>query len=278
MNRVTAFLALAMLLAPSVGVAQFKLTLSDPKGDDKGPGAYVYPTAAEYKPGSFDLTKVEIEEKGDDVVFTVSLKSRIEDPWDSKKTWTPPGQGFSIQFVQIYVDTDHKEGSGHKEALPCMNVTFQEASRWDKVVLLSPQAVTRVKTEVRSKAKAVKNDVIVPKRVRVSGKKLIVSVPKSALGTPTTAWGWQVLVQSNEGYPRGDCMLTRDVNEIEGEHRFGGGDDWDCDPHVIDILSAPARGEAGEKDGQYKALAHKCAGSDRSKATLAEIPMVYPGE
>ena len=277
MKRIALLLALALWLVPTMASAQFKLTLTDPAGDDKGPGPYVYPTAAEYKAGSFDLTSVQIEEKGSDVVFTVSLKARIEDPWGSD-TWTPPGQGFSLQFVQIYVDTDHAEGSGHKEALPCMNVTFQEASRWDKVVLVSPQAVTRTKTEVKSKAKAVKGDVIVPNRVKVSGKRLIVSVPKSALGTPTTDWGWQVLVQSNEGYPRGECLLTRDVNEVEGEHRFGGGNDWDCDPHAIDIIVPPAKGGSGEKDGQFKVLAHICAGSDRAKATLAEIPMVYPGK
>lgn len=277
MKRFALLLALALWLAPSVATAQFELTLTDPKGDDKGPGAYVYPTAAEYKPGSFDLTSVQIQEKGDSVVFTVSLKSRIEDPWDST-TWTPPGQGYSLQFVQIYVDTDSKMGSGHKEALPCMNVTFPEASRWDKVVLISPQAVTRVKTEVKTKAKKVKGDVIVPKRVKVSGKKLIVTVPKKELGTPTTEWGWQVLVQSNEGYPRGECLLTRDVNEIEGEHRFGGGNDWDCDPHAIDVLIPPAKGGADEVTGQSEALAHTCAGSDRSKATLAELPMIYPGK
>ena len=277
MTRFALLLALALWLVPSAATAQFKLNLQDPKGDDKGPGAYIYPTAAEYKPGSFDLTGVEIKEKGDNVIFTVSLKSRIEDPWDSS-TWTPPGQGFSLQFVQIYVDTDHKEGSGHKEALPCMNVTFREESLWDKVILIGPQAVTRAKTEVKSKARKVKGDVIVPKQVKVSGKKLIVSVPKSALGTPSRDWGWQVLVQSNEGYPRGDCLLTRDVNEVEGEHRFGGGNDWDCDPHAIDIIVPPAQGGGGEVDGQYAALAHTCAGSDRAKATLAELPMVYPGK
>ncbi|MFH1529850.1 MAG: glucodextranase DOMON-like domain-containing protein [Pseudomonadota bacterium] len=277
MKQLVSLLVLAIWLTPSAASAQFKLTLADPKGDDKGPGAYVYPTAAEYKPGSFDLTSVEIEEKGDQVVFTVTLKARIEDAWDST-SWTPPGQGFSLQFVQIYVDTDHMDGSGHKEALPCMNVTFPEASRWEKVVLVSPQAITRTKTEVKTKAKDLKDDVIVPRQVKVSGKKLIVSVPKSVLGTPTMDWGWQVLVQSNEGYPRGDCLLTRDVNEVEGEHRFGGGDDWGCDPHAIDLIVPPARGGDGEKDGQFKALAYTCAGSDRSKATLAVVPMVYPGK
>lgn len=275
MNRILSVLALTLGFAPMAANAQLHLTFQDPKGDDRGPGKVVYPTAAEYAPGSFDLTDVEIQEKGDQVVFSVSLKARIEDPWASK-TWTPPGQGFSVQFVQIYVDTDHKEGSGHKEALPCMNVTFQEASRWEKVILIGPQAVTRTRTEVKAKAGAAKGDVIVPGSVKVSGKKLVVSVPKADLGTPTKAWGWQILVQSNEGYPRGECLLTRDVNEVEGEHRFGGGDDWDCDPHVIDLLVPPAKGQDGEKEGQYKALVHTCAGSDRAKATLAEIPMVYP--
>ena len=43
-------------------------------------------------------------------------------------------------------------------------------------------------------------------------------------------------MQSNEGFPDGKDLLTRKVNEYEGQHRFGGGTDTDCDPHVIDIL------------------------------------------
>jgi len=264
----------AVLTVGSAALAFDPLVFEDPKGDDKGAGTYIYPTAAAYKAGSFDIMKVEVAEDGDKVKFTVTFRTQIEDPWDSK-TWSPPGQGFSLQFVQIYIDTDHKEGSGHKEALPGMNVRFREESRWEKVVLLSPQPVSRVKMELKSKAKDLAGSAVVPAAVRVKGKSLIATVPKSELGSPEKGWGWQVLVQSNEGYPDGDDVLTRDVNEVEGEHRFGGGSDWDCDPHALDILAGEARGKDDEAPKQYDSLAYKCAGSDRAKATLAEIPMIY---
>jgi hypothetical protein len=162
--------------------------------------------------------------------------------------------------------------------LPGINVRFKEESRWEKAVMISPQPVSRLKMELKMKAKAFAKDVLVPKSVRVKGKSLVVTVPKADLGGLSKSWGWQVIVQSNEGYPDGNDVLTRDVNEIEGEHRFGGGSDWDCDPHAIDILAGVARGGDDEKKAQYDALAYKCAGSDLKKATLAEIPMIYPSK
>ena len=54
-------------------------------------------------------------------------------------------------------------------------------------------------------------------------------------GDPST-WKYQVFMQSNEGFPADDDLLTRRVNEFEGQHRFGGGTDYDCDPHVMDML------------------------------------------
>ena len=53
-------------------------------------------------------------------------------------------------------------------------------------------------------------------------------------------------MQSNEGFPDGKDLLTRKVNEYEGQHRFGGGTDSDCDPHVIDILAGNGTGAADE--------------------------------
>jgi carbohydrate-binding DOMON domain-containing protein len=265
---------LVVVLSASRALAFDPVVFEDPTGDDKGNGSYKYPTSAEYKAGSFDIAKVEIKENGDKVDFTVTMKTQIEDPWKSKN-WTPPGQGFSLQFIQVYVDTDHKAGSGHKKTLPGINVLFDDASAWDKAILMSPQPVSRVKMEVQSKAKDLAKDVIVPSAVRVKGKSLTVSVAKADLGTPAAGWGYQVISQSNEGYPDAEDVLTRDVNEVEGEHRFGGGSDWDCDPHAIDILAGQGRGKADEAQAQYDALKYTCAGSDLAKAKQAVVPMLY---
>jgi hypothetical protein len=63
------------------------------------------------------------------------------------------------------------------------------------------------------------------------------------------------------------------VNEYEGQHRFGGGNDGDCDPQVIDILAGNAKGDASEVKAQHEMLQYKCGadGSSESKATLTMV-------
>lgn len=268
-------MSVASMVVASSALAGGPVKFSDPVGDDKGNGKYVYPTDAVYKPGSFDMTGVEIVDKGDSLQFSVTMKVQVEDPWNSK-TWTPPGQGFSLQFVQIYIDMDHKAGSGFTGSLPGINVVFAPESAWDKVVLISPQPVSRLKSEVTTKAGGMAKAVVIPKSVQVKGKTLTVTVPKAELnGGALAGWGFQVVVQSNEGYPDAPDLLTRDVNEVAGEHRFGGGTDFDCDPHAIDILAGEGKGDAAEKAAQFKALSFTpCKGSDAKPSAV--VPMLYP--
>ena len=53
---------------------------------------------------------------------------------------------------------------------------------------------------------------------------------------------------------------TRKVNEFEGQHRFGGGTDYDCDPHVMDIL------------GDHGQLAYECE-DDGTSVKMAVLKM-----
>ena len=252
-----------------------EIELKDPRGDDDGPGSYTYPTDAVYKRGSFDLTEVSLKEDGDDIKVTVSFAARIEDPWRSSE-WG--GNGFSLQMVFLFFDTDHVAGSGHKDGLSGLNVRFREESRWEKVLIISPQGTEKLRLEVRSKARRVRSDVILPSRVRVRGRSIVATFPKSALGTALRpGLGLQALVQSNEGYPKGAELLTRPVNEYRGAHRFGGGSDYDCDPHVIEMLAGEAQGEASEAAAQHEALgAFQCT-DDPDEGSRVELPMVYPG-
>ena len=91
-------------------------------------------------------------------------------------------------------------------------------------------------------------------------------------GDPST-WGYQVVVQSNEGYPDKTDLLTRKVNEYEGQHRFGGGTDTDCDPHVMDVLAGSGAGSAEEAQAQYDMLKYEC-NPDGSTKTAATLKMV----
>ncbi|HVP60365.1 MAG TPA: glucodextranase DOMON-like domain-containing protein [Myxococcaceae bacterium] len=275
-SRFRSLLATSALLALTfAGTARAQgagFKYPDPIGDDKGPGTYTYPTDAVYKPGSFDITEFEVVPGGSQTEFRVTVRARIEDPWDSP-AWG--GNGFSVQMVFIHIDTDHKKGSGVQDGLPGTNVRFAEDEAWDRAVIISPQGATRVNSEIGLKCPQWKDRIIVPKVTRASGKTLIAVVDNAQLGgPPQTTWGYQVLMQSNEGFPDKHDLLTRKVNEFEGQHRFGGGSDYDNDPHVIDII-VPSGGDPIKK--QYEILSKYNHNTKEPKPEdLAVVPMVYP--
>lgn len=252
----------------------FGFTMADPTGDDDGPGTYKYPTDAVYKPGSFDMTEFQVVPKGSTVEFRVKVASKIEDPWDSA-AWG--GNGFSVQMAVIYIDSDHKAGSGVQDGIPGMNVRFGADEAWEKAIIISPQGPTRVNSEIQLKCPQWKDRIIVPRITRATGKTLVAEVDVSALGAaPAEGWGYQVLLQSNEGFPDKKDLLTRKVNEFEGQHRFGGGSDYDNDPHVMDML-APPDGDAAKKQHEILSKYNKAAANaDVKPADLAVVPMIYP--
>ena len=66
---------LALALAfPAVAENSKGFKLSDPSGDDKGPGNYTYPTDAVYKPGSFDITEFEVAPGANQIEFRVTVQ------------------------------------------------------------------------------------------------------------------------------------------------------------------------------------------------------------
>lgn len=259
---------LFVILALFAGAAQAQtVTLTDPTGDDNGPGAYIYPTDAVYSPGSFDLTQLEVTKKGKNIEFEASVNQRLEDPWGMDV-------GFAVQMIFIFIDTDGQEGSGHTEGLPGLNVQFAPGDAWDKVILLSPQPQSRVMAEVNAKAAAMTADILIPRRTTGRGKSISGKVKADEIGggDPTT-WGYQVVVQSNEGFPAKTDLLTRRVNEYEGQHRFGGGDDMMCDPHLMDILAGNGDGSDDEVAAQHEMLKFNCS-MDGSADELATLTMV----
>lgn len=250
--------ATAMAALVAGPVAAQTVTFTDPTGDDNGPGNYIYPTDAVYKRGSFDLTKLNVTKSGDNVEFAVDVNSRLEDPWSM-------GTGFAVQMVFIFIKTGP---GGHTTTPPGVNAQFASGNEWNKMVVLSPQRKARVVTEANAKTGDLAKDIVVPNITRGSGHTIRGSVPVAELGGNgnVDAWGYQVVMQSNEGFPAGKDFLTRKVNEYEGQHRFGNGNDGDCDPHIMDVLEGP---DAKQKD----MLAYEC-GPDGKSIKMATLKMI----
>jgi len=249
-------IAAALALAASFAHA---VEFTDPRGDDKGPGNYTYPTDGAYKAGSFDLVKFKAEKSGSNVDFSVDVASNLEDPWGM-------GVGFAVQMVFIFIKTGAP--GGHADTFTGLNVKFAPGHEWNKLVVLSPQKKARVTGEADAKLGAMAKDVVVPNLTRGRGRTISGSVPLAELGGDgnVDGWSYQVVMQSNEGFPAGTDFLTRKVNEYEGQHRWGGGNDADCDPHAMDVLDGPDAKQA-------EMLAYECAPDGKAKkmATLKLI-------
>jgi carbohydrate-binding DOMON domain-containing protein len=260
-----ATVAAGLLLVAGAAFAQSGVSFKDPVGDDNGPGTYTYPTDGVYKRGSFDMTGFDVKVSGKKVEFNVSFNAALEDPWRM-------GGGFSVQMVFIAINT----GKGaFKDSPAGTNVTFADDNGWDRMIILSPQSPGKVRSEIEAKVPAAeKGSYLVPTRVKGGGHTISGTVDLEELGggDPST-WGYQVLIQSNEGYPDKTDLLTRKVNEYEGQHRFGGGTDSDCDPHVMDILAGNGAGTPDEADLQHQWLKYECNGDTRKSG--GTIKMVY---
>jgi carbohydrate-binding DOMON domain-containing protein len=253
---VVLFMALSALAQP--------VSFKDPTGDDDGPGTYVYPTDVVYKRGSFDLTGFTFERRDKWTDVTVTVNATLEDAWST-------GVGFAVQMVFIFIDADGKPGQGRTAGLPGLNVAFAPSSAWEKGIILSPLQPERVKKEL-DKAGDLKSSVIVPDRTRGAGRTITATFESSQLpeGDPST-WGYQVLMQSSDGFPVATDLLTRKVNEYEGQHRFGGGDDGECDPHVLDLLAGDGTGAKEEETLQHRMLAYDCTEGTSKMAVLTMV-------
>jgi carbohydrate-binding DOMON domain-containing protein len=259
--------ALALAACAFASASAQEVSFKDPVGDDDGPGKYVYPTDPVYKKGSFDLTGLRVVQKGDKLTFEVSVNSDIEDPWGM-----PEPAHFSVQMPIVFVKTGP---GGQTKGLPGLNVQFAKEDAWTRVVILSPQPAGRVRSEVKQKAADLKDAIVVPDEVTAEGRTIRATVDRKLFGEgDITKWGYQVVMQSNEGFPDKTDLLTRKVNEYEGQHRFGGGNDGDCDPHVMDVLAGKGKGDKSEIEAQHQMLSYEC-GPDGSSKKMATLRMVY---
>jgi len=272
MNRTAKIVSLVVLtlvlLSAWTARGADTITFKDPVGDDDGPGTYVYPTDPVYARGSFDLTEFSVTTNGDRVTFAVTVDAPLADPWGLRS-------GFSVQMVFIFIQTHPGTDGGFIRSVPGLNVKFDSDNKWDKLVILSPQPAARVEAEIEARVEAdMQSSIIVPDRAKGKGNTISAGVELERLGggDPAT-WGYQVVMQSNEGFPENDDLLTRKVDEVAKQHRFGGGNDEYCDPHVIDLLAGKGAGTKDEIRAQHEMLKYICNpdGSTKQRAVLKMV-------
>ncbi|RLF64272.1 MAG: amylopullulanase, partial [Thermoplasmata archaeon] len=94
----------------------------DPEGDDHGPGTYTYPKNNVFVSGAFDLLRFEVYDLGDSIEFAFKFKELGDNPWNGPN-------GFSLQIIEVYIDT--LEGEGSTWASTGSNVEIAEQDAWE---------------------------------------------------------------------------------------------------------------------------------------------------
>lgn len=273
--RVTAIAANGVMTVKRYTIYAFgslKGSMTDPAGDDNGPGSYVYPSDGAFNKGSFDLRSFGVYQDGDNVNFVTSVEGAINNPWG--------GNGMSTQRLNIYLgDATTSATTGAKAAT---STSARSASSTAK----SPTAVAELPGTNNFTLGAWKKAIVVDGRYPdaeygsgvydahsdtatkagnvtlsiVKGNTMVASVPASSLqGIDLSKIGYQVSLfsdaESTEGIGNVRPVLSKACWDGTGasctsdvhQYRFGGGlgvpDDSDAhdtvttDSNAIDIFS-----------------------------------------
>jgi glucoamylase len=216
------------------------LDVSDPVGDDNGPGTYQYPTAADFTPGSFDLTRFQVITQGGTVYLRTTLKSL-----------TPTfGNTMGAQLLDVYVHDPAATSTSTAAPYPGRNYTIAPADAWSERLevqgFAAPVWVDPADNQVGTPTAVVASTV---------SNTITIALPESAFGTPTSGWTFTLALTGQDGY---SPDLARAFAATPQPYSFGvcpvGGGQPVCsaDPstvaQVMDTITPPGVSQPTELD------------------------------
>jgi glucoamylase len=215
------------------------LDVTDPTGDDKGPGTYGYPTAADFHPGAFDLERFQVIDAGD----TVYLRAQLHD-------LTPAfGSALGAQLLDVFVHDPAETTFSTAAPYASRNFTLAADSAWSSRIEVQGFAGPVFVTAAGGSA----GDVTVT--ANQATRSIVLAIPKAQLGTPGPGWVFTVTVHGQDGYS-GD--QARSFAPTPQPYQFGVcatsseapicATDPDKAPKVIDTIAPPGVDQYAELD------------------------------
>jgi len=223
--------------------------ITDPAGDDNGPGSYVYPSDGAFNPGSLDLINFDVYRDGASIHLVTQTAGAINNPWG--------GNGMSTQRLNIYVHDPADASTVSTPMLPGTNTNA--AGPWTQAIVAdgryqSSRFGEGVYGPGLNKTNAA--DLLVIPGTR----QVVVTVPASTFGAvdPAKA-GYQVSMYSDaedgEGIGNVRAVYSKTCWDggngcpwfVKGYRLGGGAGNWDgsipaqdtdtSDSNAIDIIS-----------------------------------------
>jgi hypothetical protein len=207
--------------------AKIILNVTDPIGDDYGPGSYVYPVNDIFPKRCFDIERFMVAKDKKDIIFVFKVGA-LPNPWNSPI-------GLSVQTVDVYIDKDHKPNSGSTVLLPGRQAATEPSAAWEYVVWVEGWLQELHKAD--PKGKLTRIDGAIRASTNDQERTIIIRVPQAILGNNPEKWGYIPVLMGQEGYPPPGNWRIRPVEKMAKLWRFGGGpDDFLTHPFVIDMV------------------------------------------
>lgn len=217
-----------LVQVPDISEVDVFLEVSDPAGDDHGPGTFTYPRDDVFVPGSYDLLGFSAGVSGDDLVLTFDIAAPIHNPWGSPI-------GMSVQTFDLYIDQDPGAGTGARVLLPGRNAALEPGNGWEHVLTVEGWESALYVAQPDGSIEETKPTF----RVVVLGDRgrVVVRLPLVLLGDGDPAdWGYAVALLSQDGFPSSGVRRVRDVEPTAQQWRLGGGPMDVNHTRIIDLL------------------------------------------
>ena len=229
----------AQVTVTNEGGGSTVLDVTDPSGDDNGPGTYQYPTASDFHAGAFDMTRFQVLSDGTFSYLRATLRNL--DP-----TF---GQTDGAQLLDVYVHVPGAASTSTQAAFASRNYAIASAGAWSQRVevqgFASPVWVNAGGGSVgTASALAVQAD-----------KTITIALPEAQFGTPASGWGFSVVLTGQDGF---SSDQARSFTPTPGAFSFGvcasGGTAPVCSadpntvPKAVDVLTPAGVSQATELD------------------------------
>ena len=229
----------AQVTVTNEGGGSTALDVTDPSGDDNGPGTYQYPTASDFHAGAFDMTRFQVLSDGTFSYLRATLRNL--DP-----TF---GQTNGAQLLDVYVHVPGAASTSTQAAFASRNYAIAPAGAWSQRVEVQgfapPVWVNAGGGSVGTAfALAVQAD-----------KTITIALPEAQFGTPGSGWGFSVVLTGQDGF---SSDQARSFTPTPGAFSFGvcasGGTAPVCSadpntvPKAVDVLTPAGVSQVTELD------------------------------
>src|SRR4051812_38791947 len=159
------------------------LDVTDPNGDDNGPGTYRYPTDNAFHPGAFDLQRFQVIDSGSDIVFRVQTR-------DLTPTFGPAN---GAQLVDVYVHVPGAAQTSTAASFPERRYSIAGADAWSRLIEVQGfgQRYIDAGNNTLGFVNISANEI---------SRFITFRVSKASLGVPGPGWSFSVVLTGQDGF------------------------------------------------------------------------------